>query len=124
MSSYYLHYYQVFGLKDVSRVPQRPDRRMQELQKWGYKCGGSAEACAEATSTVNQDIPLLSLALRRFRTEFIEPLLLEIQRKDKKKTQPVTIIVDTFKPQGQLGHVVTELLETKCRDEDEMMAGS
>jgi hypothetical protein len=96
----------VVTIRNAWVVQQRPDRRMQELRKWGYKRGGSAEllahaeACAEAASTVDCVIPLSSLALRRFRTEFIELLLLEIHGKDEKDTLPVTNIVDTFKPQS------------------------
>jgi hypothetical protein len=57
------------------------DRMTVELKKWGYTGGSSAsvlakaEACAEAASNLDRVVPLSSLALRRFRTDFIEPLL-------------------------------------------------
>ena len=56
-------------------------KRMDELKRWGYKVGGpleklaEAELCAEAASSLDRIVPLEALALRRFRTEFIESLL-------------------------------------------------
>ncbi|KAG9308764.1 hypothetical protein JVU11DRAFT_11555 [Chiua virens] len=55
--------------------------RITELKKWGYEENGSsgslalAEQCAEAASTSDRIVPLGALALRRFRTEFIEFLM-------------------------------------------------
>ena len=57
------------------------DRRKEELKKWGYKEGGptellaQAEAQVEVASAINHMVPLSSLLLQHFRTEFIEPLL-------------------------------------------------
>lgn len=97
------------------------DRRTMELKKWGYKKGSSvsvlakAEACAEAASTLDCVIPLTSLALRRFRTEFMEPLLQvpDINHKPEKHNLSVTTKA------GQLVRVIKELLETKGIGEDE-----
>lgn len=53
--------------------------KVLELKKWGYRHGGAsvapAEACAEAASLPDCVVPISSLAIRRFRTEFVEPLL-------------------------------------------------
>ncbi|KAG8716557.1 hypothetical protein FRC09_015574 [Ceratobasidium sp. 395] len=58
-------------------------RRMTELKKWGYSPGlggrsreteTSAEACAEAASAPDKIVPVVSLALRRWRIEVLEPL--------------------------------------------------
>jgi hypothetical protein len=97
------------------------DRRTVELKKWGYKKGrpasvlAKAEACAEAASTPDCIVPLSSLALRRFRTEFIEPLLQlpDISHKFTEHNLPVTTKA------GQLVCVKKELLETKGVGEDE-----
>ncbi|KIJ63903.1 hypothetical protein HYDPIDRAFT_29248 [Hydnomerulius pinastri MD-312] len=57
------------------------ERRIKELKQWGYEEGGMAESlgqaelCAEAVSSLERVVPLSASALRRFRTEFIEPLL-------------------------------------------------
>lgn len=103
------------------KVSWREDKKIAELEKWGYKEGSSAsvlekaEASAEAASTLDRVVPLSSLALRRFRTEFIELLLHApgINHKGKKHNPSVTTKV------GQLDRVVKELLESKGVGEDE-----
>jgi hypothetical protein len=102
-------------------------RRTEELKKWGYEDGGSAEllaeaeACAEAASTLDRIVPLASVALRRFRTEFIEPLLKvpKIKAKGKKKRPPVMNGDKALMPKGRLARAVKELLETQRGDDDE-----
>ncbi|EIW86352.1 hypothetical protein CONPUDRAFT_94709 [Coniophora puteana RWD-64-598 SS2] len=72
------------------------ERRTEELAKWGTIAGppdhreqaerlASAETCAEAASSLDRVVPLYALALRRFRTEFMEPLLAVPKIKSKKK---------------------------------------
>ncbi|KAF5356158.1 hypothetical protein D9756_003982 [Leucocoprinus leucothites] len=57
------------------------DSKISELKKWGYKEGElkesapAAEARAEAASSLDRIVPVLSLARRRFRIEVLEPLL-------------------------------------------------
>jgi len=57
------------------------NRRNEELVKWGYIEGGSAEnavkaeARAEAASAPDRIVPVSSLGLRRWRTDVLEPLL-------------------------------------------------
>jgi hypothetical protein len=97
------------------------DRRMVELKKWGYQKGSSAlvlakaEACAEAASTLDRVVPLSSLALRRFRTEFVEPLLQVPDTNHKFAKHNLSATTEA----GQLVHVEKELLETKGVGEDE-----
>lgn len=94
------------------------DRRMEELKTWGYVEGGSAEliaqaeASAEAASSLDRVVPISSLAMRRFRTEFIEPLLKvpKIKVMGKKK-RPSPMGGD----QGRLARAVKALLETEGR---------
>ncbi|KAF4622070.1 hypothetical protein D9613_009587 [Agrocybe pediades] len=58
--------------------------KRQELTQWGYEDGDSTqrvatlEEYAEAGSPVNCTVPVKSMALRRFRTELIAPLLLRV----------------------------------------------
>ncbi|KAG8741182.1 hypothetical protein FRC10_003227 [Ceratobasidium sp. 414] len=58
-------------------------RRLAELKKWGYTPGSSArsreteagaEACAEAASSPDKIVPVVSLALRQWRIGLLEPL--------------------------------------------------
>jgi hypothetical protein len=103
------------------------ERRTEELKKWGYEDGGSAEllaqaeASAEAASTLDRIVPLSSLALRRFRTEFIEPLLKvpKIKGKAKKKKPPAINEDRALMPKGRLARAIKEILETKGGDEEE-----
>ncbi|KAF7797085.1 hypothetical protein EIP86_008277 [Pleurotus ostreatoroseus] len=71
------------------------ERKTEELKKWGYKDGATAEqlalaeACAEAASQPTCVVPLTSLAHRRFRTTVIDALLaVEGAPKGKKKRNP------------------------------------
>ncbi|CAE6352896.1 unnamed protein product [Rhizoctonia solani] len=59
-------------------------RRLAELKKWGYVQGSNtarsreielmAEACAEAASPPDKIVPIVSLALRQWRIQVLEPL--------------------------------------------------
>ncbi|KAG9098472.1 hypothetical protein FRC06_006349 [Ceratobasidium sp. 370] len=58
-------------------------RRLTELKKWGYTPGSNgrsretearAEACAEAASSPDKIVPVVSLALRQWRIALLEPL--------------------------------------------------
>ena len=103
------------------------ERRTVELKAWGYANGGSpelmaqAESCAEAASTLDRIVPLSSLALRRFRTELLEPLLKapKINGKGKKKRPPPGGGDMGSLPKGRLARAVKELLETSAGGEDE-----
>ena len=101
-----------------------PQRRSQkdmvakELKRWGYKDGGSAEllaqarACAEAASSPGRIIPLLSLAMRRFRTDFVEPILgVPMTRVNRDKDKPVLDADGPFAPKDRLVHAIRELLK-------------
>jgi hypothetical protein len=81
-------------------------RRLAELKKWGYTPGlnsarareaeTAAEACAEAASPPDKIVPVVSLALRQWRIQVLEPLgadsrlsravLLLLRRQTKDKT--------------------------------------
>jgi hypothetical protein len=108
------------------------EKRTDELKKWGYVDGGSAElmaeaeACAEAASTPDRIIHISSLAHRRFRTEFLEPLLAVPKMKGKhkvKKKIPKTNGAGPppNQPKGRLARSVKELLESKGGDEEKKM---
>lgn len=107
-------------------VSQRQeDRRVHQLKKWGYKDGSSAqrlaqaEACAEAASRLDCVVPLSSLALRRFRTEVIEPLLQVPGIEGMGKLDPPAIDkTKAVAPEGQLIRAM-KTLETKDGDEAE-----
>lgn len=55
------------------------ERRTDELRKWGHTDGAEslarAEARAEAASAPDRIVPVSSLGMRRWRVEFLEPLL-------------------------------------------------
>lgn len=103
--------------------------RIKELKKWGYEDGGSAElliraeACAEAASSLDRIVPLSSMALRRFRTEFIEPLLKVpgLKGRSKKRRPPLPPTHDDkgIMPKTRLARAVKELLETEPGDPNE-----
>jgi len=104
------------------------ERRTEELKKWGFVDGGSAEllaeaeARAEAASNLDRVVPLSSLALRRFRTEVIEPLLKAPKTKGKKRKRPSPMDGDKASmPKGRLARAAKILLETPSQggDEDE-----
>lgn len=108
------------------------EKRLDELKKWGYVEGqpgetfAQAEASAEAASPPDRIVPISSLAHRRFRMEFIEPLLavpkINGGKKAKKKTIPKSPAGGSAGPpgpKGRLARAVKELLETKGGDEEE-----
>ena len=86
-------------------VEKMRDRRAAELRRWGAPEGGMAEACAEVASAPVHVVPVLSLvAYRRFRADFLEPLLAEsLNLLDKINSCfpsvsriPVRIIISTY----------------------------
>ena len=105
------------------------EKRVDELKKWGYEENGlparmaEAEACAEAASSLDRVVPILSLAHRRFRTEFIEPLLavpkMKGNSKAKHRIPKAPNRTAPPGPKGRLARAVKELLESKDVDEDE-----
>jgi hypothetical protein len=107
------------------------EKRTDELRKWGYEDGDSgevfalAEACAEASSPLDRVVPISSLALRRFRTEFLEPLLAvpKIKGKAKMRNKVARTAAGNppIGPKGRLARSVKELLESKEGDEEERM---
>ncbi|KIM47971.1 hypothetical protein M413DRAFT_22542 [Hebeloma cylindrosporum] len=105
------------------------ERKVEELKKWGYDDGCSseqaafAESCAEAASSLDRIVPISSLALRRLRTEFIEPLLAapKFQGKSKAKNKiPKTPGgTNANRPKGRLARAVQELLESDIIEEEQ-----
>ncbi|KAF5377298.1 hypothetical protein D9615_006389 [Tricholomella constricta] len=105
------------------------EKRMDELKKWGYEEGDSgdrlatAEACAEAASPPDRVVPVVSLAHRRFRTEFFKPLLaipkIKGEPKAKNKIPKAPNGSAPSGPKGRLARAVKELLESKNVDEEE-----
>ncbi|KAF8665126.1 hypothetical protein AX16_000592 [Volvariella volvacea WC 439] len=101
------------------------ERKMEELKKWGYEEGGSsesmatAEACAEAASAPDRIVPVLSLAMRRLRTECIEPLLATPKVKGKPKGKHKIPKNDSSLPQprSRLGRALKALQESDDIDE-------
>ncbi len=107
------------------------EKRLQELQKWGYAEGDPpdkmafAESCAEAASPMDRVVPIASLAHRRFRTEVMEPLLASPKIKGKSKAKhkipkPPTGPNPAL-PRGRLARAVKELLERDAIDEEERL---
>lgn len=102
------------------------ERRMEELKKWGWNEGGTseqlarAESCAEAASPLERVVPLSALALRRFRTEFMEPLLAVPKLKGNKRRKPGNHNGKAPNlPKGRLARAVRELLEKQDVDVEE-----
>lgn len=99
------------------------EKRTDELKKWGYHDGcpaevtAAAEASAEAASPLDRVVPLSSLAYRRFRTEFFEPLLAvpKVKGKKVKNKIPKTSASGSTPPgpKGPLARAVKELLESE-----------
>jgi hypothetical protein len=107
------------------------EKRLQELQKWGYAEGDPtdkmafAESCAEAASPTDRVVPIASLAHRRFRTEVMEPLLASPKIKGKSKAKhkipkPPTGPNPAL-PRGRLARAVKELLERDAIDEEKRL---
>lgn len=107
------------------------DKRLEELKKWGYSDSDSgdqvafAESCAEAASSLDRVVPISSLALRRFRTEFIDPLLAtpKIKGNSKAKNKVPKSVIPNFgsRPKGRLARAVKELLESDCIEQEERL---
>ncbi|KAF8525222.1 Cullin repeat-like-containing domain protein [Hysterangium stoloniferum] len=94
------------------------EKRSDELKRWGYEDGGStemmtaAEASAEAASSPDRVIPVVSLGHRRWRTEVIEPLLSVPKAKGKRKGKPLVTTTNAEKgPRGRLARAVKDLIE-------------
>jgi len=102
------------------------ERRTEELKKWGYYDGAptevlaQTEACAEAASPPDRIVPLSSMALRRFRTEVIDPLLAipKVKKGGKKKRPPGNGDTSTA-PKGRLARAAKDLLEGEGYDSDD-----
>jgi len=107
------------------------EKRLEELKKWGYQSGDPtekvifAESCAEAASPPDRIIPVLSLAHRRFRIEFIEPLLAvpkvtgKNNSKAKNKVPKTPLGTNPARPKGRLARAVKIVLESDIIDEQE-----
>lgn len=94
------------------------EKRRDELKRWGYEEGGTAEmlaaaeACAEAASPFERIVPVSSLGHRRWRTEVVEPLLSVPKFKGKRKGKGVVPAPNTDKgPKGRLARAVKDLIE-------------
>ena len=107
------------------------DKKLEELKKWGYSDSNSgdqatfAESCAEAASSLDRVVPISSLALRRFRTEFIDPLLaapkIKGNSKVKHKIPKSGGPNPGGRPKGRLARAVKELLESDCVEHEERL---
>ncbi|KAF9234962.1 hypothetical protein BU15DRAFT_78510 [Melanogaster broomeanus] len=88
-------------------VKKLKERKVEELKKWGYEEGGSAESFAQAE--------------QRFKTEFIEPLLAAPKMKVKKKRPGAASLRGdkAHLPKGRLARSVRELLEVQEMDLEE-----
>lgn len=105
------------------------ERRFDKLKKWCYLDGASsdlitwAKACAEAASLPDRVVPISSLALRRFRIEFFEPLLTvpKLAKKTKPKNRLTKLSTGSRPsgPKGRLARAVEQLLESSGGDEEE-----
>lgn len=111
------------GTEDPFVTQEYREKRLEELKKWGANEGASperiafAEACAEAASPTDRVVPILSMAHRRFRTEFVEVLLATPKMKGKGKAKasksasgPSSVL---NRPKGRLARAVKELLESQ-----------
>ncbi|KAF8824425.1 hypothetical protein F5879DRAFT_949701 [Lentinula edodes] len=97
------------------------EKRTDELRKWGDIDAGpealvEAEGCAEAASPVDRIVHISALAHRRFRVEFIEPLLavpkLKKGTKVKKKIPKSNGAGPSPAPKGRLARALKNLLES------------
>ncbi|TFK76677.1 hypothetical protein BDN72DRAFT_806701 [Pluteus cervinus] len=104
-------------------------KRVDELKKWGYDEGGVgatmavAETCAEAASPEDRIVPISSLAMRRFRIDFIEPLLAVPKMNGKAKSKAKHKIpkdpVTPLPPKGRLARAVKVLVESQTISHDD-----
>ncbi|KAL0568682.1 hypothetical protein V5O48_013301, partial [Marasmius crinis-equi] len=131
------HVVKGFKLTDTMEEIARKikEKRIAELRKWGYVEGAEGEgvvslaeakACAEAASPVDRIVRISSLAHRRFRTEFVEPLLAVPKGSRKKKNRKgggtgTASASESGPPgsNGRLARVVKELLKSEGGDEEE-----
>ena len=104
------------------------ERRVEELKKWGYEGDGSAQSLAlaeqraEAASTLDRVVQLEPLALRRFRTDFIEPLMAAPKMKGRKRRPGAAPAGDrSHLPKSRLSRAVRELLEVQEINPDERL---
>jgi hypothetical protein len=103
------------------------EKRTEELKKWGFEEGGpaellsQAEACAEAGSPPDRVVSVSSLAHRRFRTEFVDPLLAvpKIKAKGKAKNKKTAQPPAMSGPKSRLARAVKELLESETGNREE-----
>lgn len=96
---------------------QYRERRTEELKRWGHTPGDGddaglarAEARAEAASAPDRIVPIASLGLRRWRTDFIEPLLASPVGAKKKGKASGNGSKNT--PKGRLSRAVKALTES------------
>jgi len=94
------------------------ERRFEELRKWGHVPDGDAaslaraEARAEAASTPDRIVPVASLGMRRWRTDFVEPLLAPpVGAKKKKSRASGSANGKSAAPKGRLARAVRVLTE-------------
>lgn len=102
------------------------EKRLDELRKWGYTEGGSAEllsraeAAAEAASPLDRIVPINSMAHRRFREEVMKPLLAipKVKGKGKKRRIPngETDANRENGPKSRLARAVKVLVESSDED--------
>ncbi|KAF9569803.1 hypothetical protein CPC08DRAFT_756783 [Agrocybe pediades] len=107
------------------------EKKLEELQQWGYKEGDSseqlafAESCAEAGSPLDRVVPVASTAHRRFRTEFLEPLLatpkIKGTTRNKNKIPKAPTTPNPARPKGRLARAIHELLETDAVGPEERL---
>jgi len=100
--------------------------RDAELKKWGWPGPphefATAQACAEAASSADAVVPVLSLAYRCFRTELIEPLLAVHKSKTTGRGKHSTPKTPSGPPpvrsRSRLARTVDVLLRSEnCRDD-------
>ncbi|PPQ72673.1 hypothetical protein CVT26_002889 [Gymnopilus dilepis] len=115
------------GSKDALSKIYR-EKKMEELKKWGYEEGDPdkaalAESCAEAASSPDRIVPVASLAHRRFRTDFIEHLLISPKAKGKSKAKnkmpKAPLGSQPARPKGRLPRAVHDLLESDTVEMEE-----
>jgi hypothetical protein len=114
-----------FGAQQRAFSQRLREKKEQELRKWGYCEGGSAEslaraeACAEAASSLDRVIPLASLAHRRFRVEFLEPQIAVLKQPINKTRKKVPKINSSgpVLPKGRLARAIEDLLNSKDVDD-------
>ncbi|KAL1694009.1 FAD binding domain-containing protein [Schizophyllum commune] len=95
--------------------------RLIVLKSWGWDEGEGdaaaralAEAAAEAGSAPDRVVPVNAMALRRFRTEVVDPLLAVPKAKGKKKGKKRA----GADPRGRLARAVKALLEPENEEQE------